>query len=779
MKKGKPVIPSNIRELLTLFDVRLTNSRFWYVLHDRNGVIIRFFSGDHQPFRLISKELEKTGTLAGHYRFPLDSATGECYQARTFTTATQALNFVTSLPQTILRYKQVSPNLFLSRITLMEYLPDMASHTRQAWLLAGMHDDRLLGHTPDFPSKLGLPGKTESLNNRPLAEFLSPSPREYRETHLARFLKTPGTGFEKVFEKDYAAEAPSRFEDIQAIQAQALPGRGLILKAVEAAPCLTFLSAVNSMENDLIMSLEGELVSGQPPALILGVRQSGEELLADDTGYRIGPAYWDSGTWQVKRNGYFAYTEKGEGLPAGKPLRLELRKTGSSVHLQIRSRPVLSFLDPDFMADNAAYLSLGLRPGDAFLLRKVSLKVRRTPPEFEALPRNVVRLSGSNGYYTCDRFYTTRLSQIETAEYAGYVLSNVTDMQGRIEDLGRRYHAQQKREKELRHLLERFKPDAGGFVGSGTLLSRLREKAAAVAASDAPVLVEGPTGSGKELLARFIHDRSPRQDQPFVKVDCATVPQSLIEDHLFGHEKGAFTGAVSAARGMLEAADKGTLFLDEVGNLTPEVQAKLLRFFNDYTFTRIGGTEPVRMNLRCITASNVPLRELVARGQFREDLYYRLNVVLLEVPPLAKRKEDLPALMDHFLKIHAAETKKEIRGFAPEAVRKIESHAWPGNVRELGNVIRRAVIFCNTDRIAGPDIEFPESPAEEKAGRKERPPFYLALTDRNFVLDILKRHHGHATRAAREMGVARGTLYKFLSANKIDIRALRKGFGPG
>jgi DNA-binding NtrC family response regulator len=245
---------------------------------------------------------------------------------------------------------------------------------------------------------------------------------------------------------------------------------------------------------------------------------------------------------------------------------------------------------------------------------------------------------------------------------------------------------------------------------------------------------------------------------------------------LFGHEKGAFTGAVSRSIGMLETADKGTLFLDEAGNLTPEVQAKLLQFLNDFTITRVGGTQPIRLDVRVVAASNVPLETLVRSGKFRQDLYYRLNVVNIKSPPLSERREDIAPLARHFLALFAAEQGRVISDFTPGALRKLESHAWPGNVRELSNAIQRAVIFCQEKTVDADHIRFLQAEEPGPRGRSGRAPFRLSKTSKEEVVRALEERHGRAREAAEALGMGRATLYNFLKRNKIDPDQYRQGF---
>ncbi len=263
-----------------------------------------------------------------------------------------------------------------------------------------------------------------------------------------------------------------------------------------------------------------------------------------------------------------------------------------------------------------------------------------------------------------------------------------------------------KENRQLRDAVEnqyRF----GNIIGKSKPMQETFETIRKIAPSSATVLVEGENGTGKELVAKAIHFNSPRRDKPFVAVNCSALSENLLESELFGHEKGAFTGAVSMKKGRFELADSGTLFLDEIGELPPNLQVKLLRVLQERTFERVGGVKPITVDIRVIAATNKQLKAEVERGNFREDLFYRLNVLYILLPPLRERLEDIRPLVEHFIKKYAAERKPDvpaIKGLDQEAERLLYEYSWPGNVRELENVIERALILCPGDTIRVSDL---------------------------------------------------------------------------
>jgi two-component system, NtrC family, response regulator len=293
-----------------------------------------------------------------------------------------------------------------------------------------------------------------------------------------------------------------------------------------------------------------------------------------------------------------------------------------------------------------------------------------------------------------------------------------------------------------------------------------------VAPAEVPVLITGESGTGKELVAKAIHARSRRRDGPFVVIDCGAIPENLLESELFGHEKGAFTGAWQQKRGKLEAAQEGTVFLDEIGELPLPLQVKLLRFVQDHVLERVGGQRQIRVDARIIAATNVSLREAIAQGEFREDLYYRLGVVAVHLPPLRDRGEDILLIAQAFLRQMREQMRKRQRGFTREAVQAMLAYPWPGNVRELSNRIQRALVMAEGPCITPEDLELPLA-----EGDQAPPPAALKGARRRLeaalVVETLALHHGNVREAALALGITRPTLYALLRKNGLRAEALR------
>jgi two-component system nitrogen regulation response regulator NtrX len=338
-------------------------------------------------------------------------------------------------------------------------------------------------------------------------------------------------------------------------------------------------------------------------------------------------------------------------------------------------------------------------------------------------------------------------------------------------------HARLEREnRQLRERIER----AHEIIGVSPAITELRRQIATAAPSHGRVLVCGENGVGKELVARSIHAFSARRQRPFVEVNCAAIPDELIESELFGHEKGAFTGAIARRRGKFEVADGGTLFLDEIGDMSLRTQAKVLRALEEQTVQRIGGHEPLRVDVRVIAASNQPLPELIARGQFRDDLFYRLNVIPIEVPPLRRRREDIPLLVEHFLKTFSAEYGKRPKVVTGEAMGAFVAYEWPGNVRELRNMVERLVIMTPGDVIGPEELPSPlrarEAPAVPAAASAQSLREARDAFERAYILGELRAHDGNITRTAQALGIGRVNLWRKLKA--FGVTGPRKGEEP-
>jgi two-component system nitrogen regulation response regulator NtrX len=325
--------------------------------------------------------------------------------------------------------------------------------------------------------------------------------------------------------------------------------------------------------------------------------------------------------------------------------------------------------------------------------------------------------------------------------------------------------------RELKRALDTRYP----MVGTSPALEEVRALIDRVGPTHARVLITGPNGSGKELVARALHEASPRRERAFIEVNCAAIPSELIESELFGHMKGSFTGAFADRSGKFELADGGTLFLDEVGDMSLSAQSKVLRVLQEGVVNRIGAARPVQVDVRVLAATNKDLEDEIADGQFREDLYYRLNVVPIAVPPLRERLEDVPALVEHFVSTLSVGTGVAARPITPEAIRALQRRSWPGNVRELRNAVERLLILAVGKQISATDVErllpSPEGVASPyvapETGRTGSFEDFRQDTERAFLLIKLREHNWNVAETARALDIPRSNLYKKIERYKM------------
>ena len=324
------------------------------------------------------------------------------------------------------------------------------------------------------------------------------------------------------------------------------------------------------------------------------------------------------------------------------------------------------------------------------------------------------------------------------------------------------------------------------FVGESEAMQKVYSRIKQVAPTDSTVLITGQSGTGKELVARAIHKNSMRCNKPFVAVDCTSLVENLLESELFGHVKGSFTGAIQTKTGLFKVADGGTLFLDEISNISLATQSKLLRVLQEFKITPIGGTKPIPIDIRLITATNKDLNELVSEGLFRQDLFFRLNIIPINLPPLIDREGDLPLLIGHFLKKFAEEIGKDIHGISPAAMSILRQHPFTGNVRELENIIERAVVLTHSKLIQPEDLEIqpttndspeeiitesvPQSAESLKEAKRQVREKAVEPVERAFLLQALERNNWNVTRAAKEVGMLRPNFQALLKKHGISVR---------
>ncbi|MCE9614640.1 MAG: PEP-CTERM-box response regulator transcription factor [Lentisphaerae bacterium] len=414
-----------------------------------------------------------------------------------------------------------------------------------------------------------------------------------------------------------------------------------------------------------------------------------------------------------------------------------------------------------------ALAELERAPRDVVLL-DLGLPPRPADPDegLQALAEILVRRPGTKVIViTGQGEKTNALQAIGTGAYD--FMTKPVDMPELALVLKRAFHVA-RLEREYRALQQHTASDGfEGMLGNGSAMQEVFSAIRKVATTDVPVFILGESGTGKEMCALAVHRRSSRREGPFIAINCAAIPENLLESELFGHEKGSFTGAHALRKGRIESANGGTLFLDEIGDLPLALQVKLLRFLQEQQIERIGGRVPIEVDVRVIAATNANIREALQRGTFREDLYYRLAVLVLQLPRLQDRQGDVMLLANGFLHKYAAEFKKEVSRFTQQSVRALESYTWPGNVRELENRVKRAVIMTEGRQIGVSDLELMAGPESLRTLREAR-----EAAEREVIQASMVRNKGKISAVAVELDISRPALYEILE--KLGIRRAEK-----
>jgi transcriptional regulator with PAS, ATPase and Fis domain len=606
-------------------------------------------------------------------------------------------------------------------------------------------------------------------------EFVSPPPRRIHEDYFKRIQGGHKAG-EKLF--DLRELKPEQISTLNRGQYNIGPGGIGWTNHAGNIDYLHFLGPLDTSTRDFTFEMEAGVETGQAPLIILGEPKS-DIRDPDYNGYLAGASTGGLGH-VIKKQGFFV--ARSDAVQPARKTHAVLRKTGRALVLSVNGKEAVRYYDPAFIHNRRAFFCLGLRSGGKAHVRSVCCL---TGPTIDTekpftVSETIVKLKcGSPKYFSMAAFQNLALN-VHRNRISGYVLNDVTQLREKVDAYRRQYEEEKKKGNELELLLDEFRAEKFGqegqiFIGTGRTIGRIKDKAALIAPTNASVLIQGPTGTGKEVLARFIHDKSPRKDKPFIKVDCSTLPRELVESELFGHEKGSFTGAVDRKIGRFEQANGGTIFLDEISNISRDTQSKLLNVLQDLTITRIGGNKAIPLDVRVLTASNLNLEQLVANGAFREDLYYRINAITITLPPLSGRREDIPDLCRYFISFFNHAVGRRVKGLSAQAHRKIHAYAWPGNIRELRNVIQNAVIFCEGDLIETDHVQIAggEPGAAPERAQAAKPSYHLRDLDREKLLEVVREHRGVVSAIARALGISRQACYDNFAKYGIKVGEYR------
>ncbi|MBL8026612.1 MAG: sigma-54-dependent Fis family transcriptional regulator, partial [Fibrobacteres bacterium] len=502
--------------------------------------------------------------------------------------------------------------------------------------------------------------------------------------------------------------------------------------------------------NDFSLTVSFTVSEGSLPSIIANGLDITENILPDIMGYLIGPDAYGKG-WQIKKEGNPIHT-----VPAILPdlhssVTYKLFKRGYELLLTVNNKPVIRYCDHSFTASDKSFFYLYQRKTGNILIHSCELSLLPADIDTQSSFRETIFVSSgktalfhpvhNNVFYKPD-------SQLYC-----FLFYDITSLKNVIAGLEKSVQIVARERDNFRKLATLDHAQELQFIGNCDVISRIRNDIKKAAPTSLSILIEGETGTGKEVLADYIHRKSDRHNGPFIKVDCSAIPESLLESELFGVEKGAFTGAYDSRPGKFEIANGGTLFLDELSGINLNVQAKLLGVLQDFTFTPLGGKKVKKVNCRLICASNRSLKDMVNNGLFRSDLYFRLNSIGFKLPPLRERIEDLQLLCNHFLSLANSKLGRTVKGFNPDALKKITTYSWPGNIRELQHTIEKAVLFAEDDLIYAKDIILNDLHSNVVI-RDTR------MLTKEKITALLERNNYIIARAIKDSGIPRATFFR-------------------
>lgn len=752
-----------------------------FCFHDNKGKVIHIINEKASLPSTIQKHiiLERMD-LSLNYpfkEFNPDSKSNNLYQDFRPDLIVNSSGFFTCLPYTSLHSTKIKKNLFLGRIYFNNLHPNLFTPGITGSILVDLTLETLVGFNDHFfelfRNTVSSPGE---LLNKPLKYFFSPTPSEYQEKHQSQFpstMKMADRVLSWCSEEDRTLASMVKDESSPVEEILGLPENHGIYSRIK--------TSINTETDDFELTLQVRSMSGNFPVFFLSAPEIIKpEWEIDYNGYMAGLEHATKRPIIKKKGLIAACGEKNEDYKGS--YTLVFAKRGRCFSLYCNGLKLIGLFDRNIILHERADLFVAARSPDDFLISALFLtKSKSAPRSSDTDDLLVVDLVAPvSRPFLLDPFYTPFFSKTKFLSIGGFLFTDISEFHNKSKRFETRLAEEIRENALLKKMVRRYNyRDVAVIWGTSQAMEKLRRNAESIAKTDATVLIEGETGTGKEVISRHIHECSNRSNGPFVKVDCSTVPINLIESTLFGHVKGAFTGAISDNIGMLRSADHGTIFLDEAGNLSMEFQAKLLQFFNDLTVAPIGGTSVFKVDVRCIIASNQSLSTMVRQGKFREDLYYRINVLYLHLPPLRERSEDLPLLCDYFISQYSRMHKKQAKHLSTEALLKIKDYAWPGNIRELQNIIQHAVVFSRNNEIEVQDIQLPLRHTEplSKPERKPRSPFSIDATDPAIIERALRESNGVVKKAAASLDINRGTLYNYLKKRDIRPNSFRRGLG--
>ncbi|MFH0919666.1 MAG: sigma-54 dependent transcriptional regulator [Fibrobacterota bacterium] len=617
-----------------------------------------------------------------------------------------------------------------------------------------------------FDSRFSAPSE---LLGKAAAELMEPEPLQWLTSNPQEFKNDLFADWQTLSNIDFSGHL------LEALDT--MPGQERLIKKEEGvfwlpgegeAGLLPIGIPVDLTKHDIMVQAEFELREGDFPLFVINGCGLPSQVFPDYEGYLMGRAR-EKG-FQLKKGGDTIHQTSEPIAPAPGHYTLIAVKRQGRFALHVNTQCVLAFRDAEPFERTSAFQYLYCPKPARLLLKRIRISLCMKTPS-DQNPFNELRLRDAKGSMV--RFNQVTLESIyfrADAFYYFFLLTDITRLTSRIRTLSDEKESTRQERDLYYNLIMEDKKTAQELIGTSPEIMKVRQMAEVAAATPMTVLLEGATGTGKEVVAHHIHRISPFSRGPFIKVDCGSIPETLLESELFGYEKGAFTGAESRHIGKLEAAQGGTLFLDEISNINRQVQAKLLNFLQDRTVVRLGSARRIQVATRIIAASNVPLRRMVDEGSFRADLFFRLAAFPITLPPLWDRRSDLPLLCAFLLDKYGKLFKKNMKTISASGYDKLMRYRWPGNIRELENVIQKAILLCESDSIEARHLEVDIPPGKEK-GRIEGTAFSpgdaRALTRKGMQF-LLKKNHGILKRAAQEAQVARSTFYRKMKLFELD-----------
>jgi transcriptional regulator with PAS, ATPase and Fis domain len=700
-------------------------------------------------------------------------------------------NYYFETPTGGLSVSRLNKNNFFGALSVDQWYPNILLSENQAMIYVNTPNDRLAGlNTTFFDYFKNDFENPKDLIGLPCSDLIQPTLQSIQSDYFKN-LKTPQKESFHLTNNLLAELAGSHnhfTEGNLSIQDQSLAWDN---SGRSEAAVITLEAFFNLHEEDLWIDFTFSMVQGTTPIVMLGQRKE-KQKAPDQKGYTVGYNHTKRSAFLKKYGFVSAFKEA--PLNSSGQIHYRLIKNEKAFYFFINGKEVLRHYDFEFIKTNTILISVGLRPESSITVKELLVRKRALESPLELQPMVVSLKNNPEEVFSLNPCYNFNLTA-NRWDIQSFVLPNISQLKKDVTRFQTLYEGQLEAHKKLKAVLTNMTAPRDLLIGQSKEMEDIRENVQALGDSNAEVIIEGETGTGKENLARFIHKNSPFKNGPFVKLDCSALAPSIIESELFGHEIGAFTGAVKKKVGKFEMAHNGTLFLDEVSNLNRDIQAKLLGFLDNYQVTRVGGSRSKRVNIRMIGASNIPFNQLVQEGVFRQDLLFRINTIKFTLPPLRKRSGDIAELASHFISVISPQYGKEIKGLSQSAFEKLSLYQWPGNIRELRNIIHRAVIFCKDSLIESENIitdQFDQPnaagdkesgryttkqqsilPAETHNGNQSLKKKSMRNLPKNQLLEIIKENKGNINKIAQAMGQTRQAIYYQLKKFNIKIERFR------